>query len=225
MSKIISINEKRIEKKISKIPKAFELEDVIYYFNYIEKYFKDLKKLSEEDEKYYNFCLNEEFKILGNIYESFMKILFDYYNNFDKYEESERILGYFLNELYLITENINGNNDVNVKEVFELNDVVKYSNIIESRLNEFYTLSLKDKTYWTDCTNGQRNILIMVYSSFFKILSYEYENFEKNIDSNKVLSKFLTQLYLIYDETVDINFLRKNMDKNVLKYENKKDKN
>ncbi len=226
MGNIISINEKRIDKKISKIPSIFELDDVEYYFNLIEQYLKDLKKLAEEDEKYYNFCLDEEFKILSSVYESFMKILFDYYNNFDNYEESERVLGYFLNELYGIIKKLNGDDDCeDIKEEFELNDAIKYSNMIEYKLNELYDLSLKDKKYWVDCTNGQRNILIMIYSSFFKILSFEYEDFEKNIESNRVLSKFLTRLYLICDDIVDIRLLRKNIDKNVLKYETKKDKN
>lgn len=223
MKNIISITDKIKERKISKIPKVFDLDDVYYYFNLIEDYLKELKELSKE-EKYYNLCLDEEFKLLSNIYQSFMNILFDYYNNFDEYEESERVLFEFLTELEKICKNIEviKENEENSKEEYELNDVIKYSNKIEYKLNELYELSLKDKKYWVECTNGQRKILIMIYSSFFDILKIEYENFDKTESNNKILAKFLTQLFLICDDFVEISLIKKNIDKNILKYENKK---
>lgn len=223
MKNIISITDKIKERKISKIPKVFDLDDVYYYFNLIEDYLKELKELSKE-EKHYNLCLDEEFKLLSNIYQSFMNILFDYYNNFDEYEESERVLFEFLTELDKICQSID-NKSIEEKESYELEDVIKYSNKIEYKLNELYELSLKDKKYWVECTNGQRKILIMIYSSFFDILKIEYENFDETESNNKILAKFLTQLFLICDDFVDISLIKKNMDKNILKYENKKVEN
>ena len=110
-------------------------------------------------------------------------------------------------------------------EVFTLDDAVKYANQIEYYLNSFYELAKEDKKYHSVCTTEQLKILSSIYSSFFKIMFSELDEFEENYStgSNRIMFKFLSELYKICKDLTDAEAVRENIDNPVLKLENKEE--
>lgn len=106
-------------------------------------------------------------------------------------------------------------------ETFHLDDAIKYSNIIEYYINSFYELGLEDEKYHSVCTIEQLKILSSIYSSFFKILFSELDDFNYSEESNRIMFKFISELYKICNNLTDADVVRKNIDNEVLKYEYK----
>lgn len=106
-------------------------------------------------------------------------------------------------------------------ETFNLEDAIKYSNIIEYYLNSFYELALEDEKYHSVCMEEQLKILVSIYSSFFKILFSELDDFTYLEESNRIMFKFLSELYKICSELTDADTIRENIDNEVLEYKNK----
>lgn len=110
-------------------------------------------------------------------------------------------------------------------EMFNLSDAIKYANQIEYYLNSFYELAKEDKKYHSVCTTEQLKLLSSIYSSFFKIMFSELDEFEENYstDSNRIMFKFLSELYKICKDLTDAEAVRENIDNPVLKLENKEE--
>lgn len=110
-------------------------------------------------------------------------------------------------------------------ELFELNDLYKFANAIEYYLNSFYELAKEDEKYHSVCTTEQLKLLSSIYSSFFKIMFSEMDEFEENYsaDSNRIMFKFASELYKICKDLTDADTVRENIDNPVLKLENKEE--
>lgn len=108
---------------------------------------------------------------------------------------------------------------------FTFNDIYIFANKIEYYLNSFYELALEDEKYHSVCTTEQMKLLSNIYSSFFKIMFSEMEEFEENesSDTNRILFKFVSELYKICEELTDAETVKQNIDNPVLKLENKKE--
>jgi ATP-dependent helicase/DNAse subunit B len=100
---------------------------------------------------------------------------------------------------------------------FALEDAEEFSKMIEECLNSFYNLALEDEKYHSVCTTEQLKILSNVYTSFFKILYSELDDFDYSDESNRIMSKFLSELYRICDNLPDIEEIKENIDNNNLK--------
>lgn len=107
-------------------------------------------------------------------------------------------------------------------DIFNLEDAVDYSEQIENYINGLYDLALEDKKYHSLCTHEQIKILSSIYMSFFKILYSELEDFDESEQSNRIMLKFLSELYKICKELPDIENLKQSIDNKIMKYENKK---
>lgn len=106
---------------------------------------------------------------------------------------------------------------------FSLEDAVDYSKKIENYINDLYNLSLEDEKYHSLCTYEQIKILSSIYMSFFKILYSEIEDFDETKQSNRIMLKFLTELYKICEELPNIDNLKQNSDIKIIKYKEQKD--
>lgn len=109
----------------------------------------------------------------------------------------------------------------NSPETFNLQDAVKYCSMIEYYLNSFYELALEDEKYHSVCTTEQIKLLSEIYDSFFKILFSEIDSFDYSKESNRIMYEFLSELHRICSNLTDADTVRKNIDNEVLKYENK----
>lgn len=69
----------------------------------------------------------------------------------------------------------------------------------------------------------QLKILSNIYSSFFKILFSELDDFNYSEESNRIMYRFISELHRICIGLTDADTIRENIDNEVLKYE-KKDK-
>lgn len=105
-----------------------------------------------------------------------------------------------------------------IPDVFVLGDVSKFTNMILYALNSFYELALEGEVYHSVCTQEQLNILTSVYSSFFTILYSEYDKYIDGEENERIISVFLTELYKITRNLPDAEEIKKNIDKNVLKF-------
>lgn len=110
-----------------------------------------------------------------------------------------------------------------VPKVFRLEDAVNYSVQIENYINSLYDLALEDKKYYSLCTHEQIKTLSYIYMSFFKILYSEIEDFDGSKQSNRIMLKFLPELYKICETLPDIEVLKQDVSSKIMKYENKKD--
>lgn len=103
--KVITIDE--IKKKfIDEFPSSFDLSDIYKFANSIEWSINELYNLALTDRKYSCMCMDEQLKILSNIYMSFIKVCFSQIDEYDGSEESNRILYSFACELYKIYKNL-----------------------------------------------------------------------------------------------------------------------
>ena len=110
-------------------------------------------------------------------------------------------------------------------ESFDTTDVLKFTNMIEYNLNSFYDLGLEDEKYQSICSHEQFKLLTNIYSSFFKILYDEFDKFDETSDEScRIMYSFMCELYKICSNLTDAEVVRENIDKNVLKFENKEDK-
>lgn len=107
---------------------------------------------------------------------------------------------------------------------FELQDILKFSNMIEYSINTLYDTALLDEKYHSVCTTEQIKILTNIYSSFFKILFNEYSEFDGSSESNRIMFQFASELYKICSELPNVEEIRKNIDKKIYKLENKESK-
>lgn len=106
-------------------------------------------------------------------------------------------------------------------KTFDLEDAINYSAQIENYINNLYNLALEDKKYHSLCTQEQIKTLSSIYMSFFRILYSEIEDFDESEQSNRIMLKFLSELYKICESLPDIEVLKQDDSSKIMKYENK----
>lgn len=234
--KIISFEEAKKEKIKEEFPKIFTLMDIQNYSSKIEENLNSLFDLAKEDKKYHSICSREQLNLLSNVYSSFFNILYSEIKEYDNSKKSNKIMVKFLTELYkisnsltdinLLKKNINNNTEIednNIPNIFDLEDGIKYSNKISNYINSLYELSIKDEKYQSLCTEHQIKVLLKIYIAFFKIVYSEIDEFDYSEKSTRLLSKFVTELYKITSKLTDVNLIKQDCNKKIIKYEKKED--
>ncbi len=113
----------------------------------------------------------------------------------------------------------------NIPQEFDIDDIYKYKDKIQCYLNSLYDLAKKGKEYQSLCSSEQFMILSDILISYFNILLSELNNFTENDDesSNRILYKYACDLHNIVKDIKDIDTLKMDIDKKVMKL--KKDDN
>lgn len=119
--KIVNLSELLKNRSNEYVPDTFTIDDLISMSEMIENRLNELYSLGVEDKDCRDYCMDEQHKILTNIFISYFNIFFDEIDSFSNGNGSNRTLYNFAKDLYKITNEFS-----NIENKTEENKTLKF---------------------------------------------------------------------------------------------------